>query len=305
VKSVSLIVVSVLLSACDITKGGNPIVPSEVESAPPVSVGASGRLASVLIGKVWSGMQIPACPECGEGGPIAMEFSSLSPSMIVGQLRYAAQNGAIYHATVTGSVDAMAITVLPGENPQNTLCGYRASGSLNADATRIEGTFSGYGPGPNCNGKRGSFWVNADILPCTGGGTYVYQGNQHLAIYPPGWPNPEYPFSLPAVPFAIPAGEWAFVAFTGDEHSIKQDGPQAFEIVQFALYGMGDKLLGTVGPTIDVPDDKDSQESPLGTRTLTEPVVSIKAIHGYTGPPVEAPTHSVYPISLSYGCPVR
>ncbi len=313
-KRMSLVFVGMLAAACGQMKA-SPITPdAAVADAGPINAQpfSDNHALAILIGQAWTGTET-ADTGHGENGSINVTFfSSGEDGYVSARIQFVGLLETV-NGVLSGTLGNLSIIADPGQSPRGTRCQYGAQGTRREETERgggmievIEGRYDGRGPAP-CPNKAGTFRLQRPLQPqpCMGGKTYTFPPQSYVAVFPLGFPNPWYPFALPQVPFAIPAGQWHFDAVTGDNHSAKMDGTQAFEIVQFALYGTGDKLLATVGPTQDVPDNADIRDSDLGSVTLTEPVVSMKAIHGYTGPPVLEPTHSVYPMALTYSCPVR
>lgn len=307
----TLLAAALLFSACSgFTKG--PTAPD----APPVSSFAPlpmhDAALRLLVGADWTGVETADVGH-GENGTLnATFYSGGADGYVSARLQFQGRLETV-NGSLSGTLDNLAIVADASGTPTGTRCQYGAHGVRAEETGRgggqievIAGRYEGRGPDP-CPNKAGTFRLQRPLIPppCVGGGTLPFAPGQFLAVFPPDFPNPWYPFALAPVPFTIPIGQWSFSAVTGDDHALKHDPPQLFEIVQFALYGAGGNLLGTLGPTIDVPDAVDRQDSPLGSLTLAEAVASVKVSHGYVGPPVTDPTHSVYPVSLTFTCPVR
>lgn len=149
------------------------------------------------------------------------------------------------------------------------------------------------------------------VEQCLGGGSFDFPSDSYVAKFPAGYPMPWYPETLPPLMVNIPRGTWMLVVKTGDNHSGKLNeypqpqfpagfDPQQHESV--SLSGNGASL----GQTLDVPANRDTQITVLGPVTLTSPITGIVATTAgqtFVWDGVEQPNDSVKIISISYACP--
>jgi len=310
-KSVLALVCILSMSACEFGPRRASLLAPE-----PVSVGSGGHSIGALSRVIgaWTGVQTPSCPTCGEGPlPFTVVFKQ-SPAdnlVIDADVRYVAANGQPYHGTATGSLDAIILTINPAENLNGTLCGYRATASLNAAGDRIEGTGEGVGPGPNCIHKRFTFYLTGQSQPsCIGGGTFTFTKHNRLAVYPELWFPQPLPGMTDVEAFIVPAGTWDFTVGTQDPGHIDwaTEDPldeQDHEQVTVPLYDAGmSALIKTLGPTIDIPQKEAGVVvTPFPNVTLTSAIGSLKAVHYWLGRPVDKPLHSVEVTFVTYACP--
>ena len=99
-----------------------------------------------------------------------------------------------------------------------------------------------------------------------------------------------------ATGLSVPAGKYNVVAQTYDGHSEHGGQGQTKEQLSFWLYTGASTLMTIIGPTTDIAESSDYQNTDLGNVTLSSPLSIVGIAHQHLG---KATTYeSVYPVCL-------